>query len=65
VLYRGEIVEMGEASSITRNPQHPYTRKLLMSTPIADPEKQRLSRLKRLELPMSQSASTSPELLAG
>jgi len=33
VMYRGQIVELGETSRITTNPVHPYTRNLLESTP--------------------------------
>jgi peptide/nickel transport system ATP-binding protein len=33
VMYRGGIVEIGEAKSVLRNPQHPYTRLLLESIP--------------------------------
>jgi ABC-type oligopeptide transport system ATPase subunit len=33
VMYRGKIVEAGEAEQITQNPQHPYTRSLLEATP--------------------------------
>ncbi|MBI3215074.1 MAG: ABC transporter ATP-binding protein [Mycobacterium sp.] len=31
VLYRGELVEIGPAADVVRNPQHPYTRSLLAS----------------------------------
>lgn len=37
VMYLGEIVEIGDRRSIFGNPQHPYTRKLLSTVPIADP----------------------------
>jgi ABC-type oligopeptide transport system ATPase subunit len=37
VLYRGRIVEMGEAQVIFASPAHPYTRALLASVPITDP----------------------------
>jgi peptide/nickel transport system ATP-binding protein len=33
VMQRGEIVEMDSSENIFRNPQHPYTRKLLLSAP--------------------------------
>jgi oligopeptide transport system ATP-binding protein len=33
VMYRGKIVEIGDAEQITKRPQHEYTRKLLMATP--------------------------------
>ena len=37
VMYRGRIVEIGETEQIITDPQHPYTRALLSSVPIADP----------------------------
>ena len=36
VMYRGTIVEFGEAKSILRNPQHPYTQLLLESVALTD-----------------------------
>jgi peptide/nickel transport system ATP-binding protein len=33
VMYRGKIVEVGDAEQITERPQHPYTRSLLEATP--------------------------------
>jgi ABC-type oligopeptide transport system ATPase subunit len=33
VMYRGQIVEVGETGQITERPQHPYTRSLLQATP--------------------------------
>lgn len=37
VMYRGQIVEIGESEQIITDPQHPYTRALLSSVPIPDP----------------------------
>ena len=37
VMYRGRIVEIGETEDIITDPQHPYTKALLSSVPIADP----------------------------
>jgi len=37
VMYRGLIVEIGDAEDIIANPQHPYTKALLSSVPIPDP----------------------------
>ena len=42
VLYNGEIVESGNAEDVYQNPQHDYTKKLLDSIPLADPEMERL-----------------------
>ena len=37
VMFRGQIVEIGETEEIIQNPQHPYTKALLSSVPIPDP----------------------------
>ncbi|MFF1252670.1 ATP-binding cassette domain-containing protein [Pseudarthrobacter sp. NPDC058329] len=37
VMYRGEIVEWGDGDTVTSDPEHPYTQRLLLSSPIADP----------------------------
>jgi peptide/nickel transport system ATP-binding protein len=33
VMYRGRLVEVGDARQITEHPQHPYTRSLVEATP--------------------------------
>jgi len=38
VMYLGQLVEFGTAAQIYSNPLHPYTRALLASIPIPDPE---------------------------
>ena len=38
VLYAGEVVEIGTAEQIFKNPHHPYTRSLLRSIPQIDDE---------------------------
>ncbi|MFJ9561084.1 ABC transporter ATP-binding protein [Streptomyces fuscichromogenes] len=48
VLNQGRIVEIGAAQDVAMNPQHPYTRKLQMAAPVADPKKQRVRRARRL-----------------
>ncbi|MFJ9707196.1 ABC transporter ATP-binding protein [Streptomyces sp. NPDC101234] len=48
VLNQGRIVEIGTARNVAVNPQHPYTRKLQMAAPVADPKKQRVRRARRL-----------------
>lgn len=37
VMLRGEIIENGDADLITSNPNHPYTKKLLLASPVPDP----------------------------
>lgn len=44
VIHGGEIVEYGEAEQVTGDPEHPYTQRLLLSAPVADPERQRQRR---------------------
>ena len=50
VLYRGEIVELGEAKQVATAPRHEYTHRLQMAAPIADPKRQRARRKQRLAL---------------
>lgn len=40
VLYRGQVMESGPASRVTSSPAHPYTRALLLASPVADPAEQ-------------------------
>lgn len=37
VMYRGNLVETGDGEQLTREPQHPYSQRLLMASPVADP----------------------------
>lgn len=50
VLYRGEIVEQGPAGQVTKDPEHPYTQRLLMAAPVPDPDRQEQRRANRLRL---------------
>ncbi|MBT2495585.1 ABC transporter ATP-binding protein [Microbacterium sp. ISL-59] len=44
VMLKGEIVETGSADDVLLAPQHPYSRRLLASVPVPDPDKQALRR---------------------
>jgi len=44
VMYLGQIVESGEASSLYRFPRHPYTGALLAAVPAEDPDAARRAR---------------------
>jgi peptide/nickel transport system ATP-binding protein len=50
VLQGGDIVELGEAHQVASDPKHPYTRRLQMAAPVADPPRQRARRLERLRV---------------
>jgi len=50
VLYRGDVVEHGEARQVTERPSHPYTKRLLMSAPVPDPVEQAQRRAARWAL---------------
>ena len=50
VMQRGRIVEQGSRDQILRNPQDPYTQRLLAAVPLPDPEKQRERRELRAKL---------------
>jgi peptide/nickel transport system ATP-binding protein len=41
IMYLGKIVEIGPAEDVIDNPQHPYTRALVSSTPVINPDKKR------------------------
>lgn len=50
VMYRGDIVETGDAEAVTRAPQDLYTKRLLMASPVANPERQAERRAEWLAL---------------
>ncbi|WP_159942097.1 MULTISPECIES: ATP-binding cassette domain-containing protein [unclassified Nocardiopsis] len=50
VMYRGEIVERGDGDTVTSRPSHPYTRRLLLSSPVCDPDAQARRRAERRRL---------------
>ena len=56
VMYQGEIIEEGETRQVTRAPQHPYTKRLWIAAPVADPAAQARRREQRRELLAVQAA---------
>ncbi len=56
VMYKGEIVEQGPASQVTVKPEHPYTQRLLMASPVPDPDRQAQRREERRKMLIAQAA---------
>ncbi|SES68538.1 ABC transporter ATP-binding protein [Anaerobranca gottschalkii] len=55
ILYGGKIVEKGRGIKILSNPKHPYTKVLINSTPIVDPElakNRKIEQLRSYEVPI-------------
>ncbi|WP_457963766.1 ATP-binding cassette domain-containing protein [Arthrobacter sp. D1-29] len=50
VIYKGDIVETGPARTVTLKPEHPYTQRLLLAAPVADPANQEKRRTERRRL---------------
>lgn len=42
VMYRGRIVEVGDAEQICTSPQEPYTKSLISAVPNPDPREKRM-----------------------
>ncbi|WP_062077189.1 ATP-binding cassette domain-containing protein [Demequina globuliformis] len=54
VVYKGEIVEQGPVREVTTHPENPYTQRLLLAAPIADPLLQEKRRADRARLRQTQ-----------
>ena len=50
VMQHGKIVEQGSKEQILRNPQDPYTQRLIAAVPVPDPAEQRIRREARTAL---------------
>lgn len=59
VLYRGEIVESGNAVQVTEDPEHPYTRRLMLAAPVPHPTRQAERRRARHEFAREQAAAAA------
>jgi peptide/nickel transport system ATP-binding protein len=47
VMYQGEIVEWGQGEQVTQDPQHAYTKRLMMAAPVPNPVEQTARREER------------------
>jgi ABC-type glutathione transport system ATPase component len=56
VMYRGELVETGPTPQVTEAPESDYTRRLVLASPTADPDRQRERREARRMLSLSSKA---------
>jgi oligopeptide/dipeptide ABC transporter ATP-binding protein len=61
VLYRGRVMEAGQAAVVYNRPAHPYTRALLQSAPIPDPKLQRARRTARQRSTPDLPSTVQPE----
>ncbi|GAA4805092.1 ATP-binding cassette domain-containing protein [Tomitella cavernea] len=59
VMRAGTIVEQGLAATVTGSPSHPYTRRLLLASPVADPDRQRERRAHRRRLIDEQNTESA------
>lgn len=56
VMFRGDIVEQGPANRVTNTPDHPYTRNLLLASPLPDPDLQANRREQRRQMRSATAA---------
>ena len=56
VMYSGEIVEWGSGDQVTSKPQHDYSKKLMMASPVPHPKLQAERREQRRKLLASQAS---------
>ena len=59
VMYKGDIVEIGSAEKITSDPDHPYTQRLMLASPVCDPDRQAVRRQQRLQFAETMAASAA------
>lgn len=56
VMYLGKIVEIGNPTDVFHSPKHPYSKALVMATPVADPKRRR----GRIALPGEVPSPSNP-----
>jgi len=61
VLYRGQIMEMGDTESIIRSSRHPYTVALNAAAPVPQPSAQAARRRERESLGIGSASAAPPD----
>lgn len=51
VMYLGKIIELAESKELYENPLHPYTKVLISSVPVADPQRKRETAILKGDVP--------------
>ena len=60
VLYRGQIMESGDAEAVADHPQHPYSKALVSAAPLPDPDVQRVRARERSETSLLNGREGDP-----
>lgn len=60
VMYRGDLVESGDAGRLNRTPRHPYTANLLAAVPSVDIDRQAAARRARRQLTVRAAGDVIP-----
>ena len=50
VLYKGRVVEAGDVDSVVQNPAHPYTKLLINSIPVPDPDRKWIGQIEERDV---------------
>jgi len=65
VMHRGKIVEQGEVKEVLKNPQHPYTKALILCIPRLGSKQRRLPTINHEALYQTRNGEPRPSSQAG
>lgn len=60
VLYRGQVMETGDAAAVVENPRHPYSRALTAAAPVPRPAEQAARRAAREAMGVGSAGTAAP-----
>ncbi|MGW1786067.1 oligopeptide/dipeptide ABC transporter ATP-binding protein [Streptomyces sp. NPDC002143] len=60
VLYRGQVMEAGDAAAVVEHPRHPYTRALTAAAPVPRPAEQAARRAAREAMGIGSAGTAAP-----